>query len=42
MIYDNAKRKALEEIFNLMDSDQDGLISAHQVEIGGYYYHSLI
>jgi Ca2+-binding EF-hand superfamily protein len=34
-IFDHMKKRALEEIFNMMDSDADGVISAHAIEIGG-------
>ena len=32
-LVENLKRKKLEEIFNVMDSDGDGIISAQKIEI---------
>jgi len=34
-IVENVKRQKLEEIFQLMDTDEDGIISAQNIEISG-------
>lgn len=35
VIFEHMKKRALEEIFTMMDSDSDGSISAHHIEISG-------
>ena len=36
-IFEHMKKRALEEIFTMMDSDSDGFISAHHIEISGIF-----
>lgn len=34
-LVENTKRQKLNEIFDLMDSDFDGVVSAQKIELGG-------